>query len=559
MAKATQDQAEHMLSIFMGNQQCYGTHGEPDWDDGKSKWGIRSTAKTYSGPTTAQMWLDHLLGTTPLGIVPIMRVEEGGNILYPCWWGSIDVDDYKIDDIELVRKIQAFKYPLVTARSKSGGLHLFLFLSEPSQAAAVQAVLRDMAASMGLAGSEIFPKQTRIIDPEKDKGSWIVMPYFGDTFDGKLREQNGIKPGGSEMTLSEFLRAADAARTTLNEIRIKKAPKPRVNGHRGGDDPAVPFGDGPPCLQHLAATKVAEGGQDLALFAMGVYFKKAYPDDWEKHLEVANREYLTKPGTAEYLSDKIKSLRKKDYFYKCKDEPLLGHCNSILCRTREYGVKGGTTFPNITSMSKYDTKPPMYYVEVDGFHLELTADQLLDYRRFAYEVFTTEGSTITYGPMKDADWKSLLAVAMQNCEMLTPDPESGDKASFMRMLRVYVQNKSLARTRSELATTGKPWQDKEGDDPEHVGWYYLSVTHFEEFMTSESVKHRKKSWTETEIRNNLKKNYLTEGERQTVRGPSAARVTVYGGGKFRNIWRFAPDVFDEPSRAETPSNKETKI
>ena len=69
----------------------------------------------------------------------------------------------------------------------------------------------------------MFPKQTRLVD-ERDKGSWIVVPYFGGDFDGRLYHQRGVRPGGGDMTVEEFAAAAEAARTTTAEVRVRRAP-----------------------------------------------------------------------------------------------------------------------------------------------------------------------------------------------------------------------------------------------------------------------------------------------------------------------------------------------
>ena len=101
--------------------------------------------------------------------------------------------------------------------SKSGGLHLFLFLSEGAPAADVRDALRRAAEALGVGECEIFPKQD---DLRADgTGNWMIMPYFGGTYGGKLRLQRGLKKTGAEMTLAEFLTAAESERTTLADLR----------------------------------------------------------------------------------------------------------------------------------------------------------------------------------------------------------------------------------------------------------------------------------------------------------------------------------------------------
>jgi putative DNA primase/helicase len=220
-------EVERFAALLAGHGCASGTHGIPTWDEAKGKWSIKSTARTLKEGGTLAHYAAHLAGKTPLGIVPI-RADS------TCLFGCGDIDDYDIDAIALITEIERLKFPLVPCRSKSGGLHLFLFLREPEPAAAVQACLREMMAALGHPRAEIFPKQVALVH-DRDQGNWMVMPYFGDDFSGKLPNggklhmQYGLKRAGGEMTLGEFLRAAEAARTATAEIKVKK-PRAKSNG-----------------------------------------------------------------------------------------------------------------------------------------------------------------------------------------------------------------------------------------------------------------------------------------------------------------------------------------
>jgi hypothetical protein len=121
------DLAGRLLKLFAGNENHHGTHGEPQPRPGTLKMDITITAKTVMGPATLELWQTHLdpNETKPLGIIPICK--DG-----LCWWGCIDIDKYDINLIQIIARIERVKLPLVCARSKSGGLRCYLFLSAPS-------------------------------------------------------------------------------------------------------------------------------------------------------------------------------------------------------------------------------------------------------------------------------------------------------------------------------------------------------------------------------------------------------------------------------------------
>ena len=130
----TDTPAQRIMKLFAGNEENSGTHGIPDLDPNGVKWTIKSTAKTLAVPVTEALWQQHLDGKRPLGVIPI-RISDS-----KCFWGSIDIDQYDLDAGEIVARVEKAKLPLVPCRSKSGGLHLFLFANEPVPADAMQSV-----------------------------------------------------------------------------------------------------------------------------------------------------------------------------------------------------------------------------------------------------------------------------------------------------------------------------------------------------------------------------------------------------------------------------------
>lgn len=504
------------MALFSGNESHYGTHGEPDLDPiGGVKWEIKRTARTLRGATTLFMWQRHLSknNTAPLGVVPIRNDST-------CVFGSIDIDDYDVSVQDVIKKIEDAKLPLLPCRSKSGGLHLWLFLSAPAEAALVQSTLRDIAASVGYADCEIFPKQTRLLVEKGDMGNWMVMPYCGTTYGGRLKEQVGIKRTGAEMTIDEFIRAAEKLRVDPDKLTLVRVKKPRKE--------RAPFSDGPPCLVHLAASGIVQGGQNNALFHMGVYFKRANPEDWKKQLEDANQRFCRPPHPADKLVSVIRSLEKKDYAYKCKDQPMMAHCDAMACRGRKFGVGAGGTYPQITGISKLNTEPPLWFVDVEGSRLQMTTTELQDYRLFhrvCMEVTHKSFATISPGV-----WYGVLNEAMQNLTLIPAPEDIGLGGQFRELLATYLTNRQRGKEREDLLT-GRPWEDEEH------GRHYFRLSEFQRFLGREGMKK------------------LSEH-----RSMITSRVVKLGGGNYpmtikgrnRSFWWVPVEALDEEEPVETP-------
>jgi hypothetical protein len=77
-----------------------------------------------------------------------------------------------------------------------------------------------------------------------------------------------------------------------------------------------------------------------------------------------------------------KQLKRKDYFYRCNDQPIASHCNSPLCRTRKHGIGANGGTPLFSNLTKQDSDPPIWFLDVEGGRLELETDDLLNQNRF---------------------------------------------------------------------------------------------------------------------------------------------------------------------------------
>ena len=136
------------------------------------------------------------------------------------------------------------------------------------------------------------------------------------------------KSGGCHLIL--FLDFVKDYRVTPKELKAIKVLE---------TNDALP--EGPPCLQALVQQGFPQGTRNNGLFAIGVYCRKAFPDNWEQEIETKNTECMDPPLDSKEVQLIVKQVGKKDYNYKCNDQPLSSFCNSALCRTRKHGIGGG--------------------------------------------------------------------------------------------------------------------------------------------------------------------------------------------------------------------------
>jgi hypothetical protein len=93
-------------------------------------------------------------------------------------------------------------------------------------------------------------------------------------------------------------------------------------------------------------------------------------------------EYLDPPLPLNEVNIVAKQLEKKDYVYKCSDAPINAHCNKTLCLTRKHGVGAAVQGAVIANLRKYNSTPPVWFVDVNGEPLEMDTDALLNQATF---------------------------------------------------------------------------------------------------------------------------------------------------------------------------------
>ena len=426
-------------NIFRGLDRAYGQYRA-----GEQKENGKQGGKAYivKGQVTDQMWLDHLEGKHPsLGIVTIMDDSN-------CYWGCIDVDMYPLNLKEIVEKIASKALPLIVCRSKSGGAHIFIFTTEPVSAKLMRDKLSDISAFLGFANCEIFPKQIEIRADRGDTGNFLNLPYFGGS-DPEITQRFAIKLDGTPYTLLEFFELH--SKTALNTDQLKKLSTTQKAKSTGFD--------GPPCLEHLMNEKIPEGGRDNTLYQYAVYAKKKWPEVWADKVDEFNHTFMDPPMPSKQVLKTIGQHEKKDYQFKCKDQPMCSVCNASLCKSRQYGI--GNDYDHVvTDLTKYESDDSVWFLNVDGRRLCISTDEFFDQAKFRKSCMNSLNVLPNRLAAKDWDIRiqSLLAVV----EVIEMPEEVTKVGRFDSHLDSFLSDQGEAMSIDEILID-KAWtpQDEE--------------------------------------------------------------------------------------------------
>jgi hypothetical protein len=495
-------------AIFWGLDIAYGTYKiEKSREDGKQA----GKAVVVRQPPVDDLWQKHLEGVEPsLGIIPIRSDNT-------CIWGCIDIDQYPVDYKGLVHRIRHLKLPLVVCRSKSGGAHVFLFALEPVAAGEMQRYLRACASLLGQSGREIFPKQAEILVERGDTGNFLNLPYFGG--DRSLR--HAFDDEGNAVDLEGFYKLHEQYAQAL-PLQFPEEPK----------EVETPIKNGPPCLQALCAQGFPEGTRNNGLFNIGIYLRKAFPENWEDKLMEYNLKYLSPPLGMSELQVISKQLQKKEYRYKCKDAPINSFCNSGLCRTRAHGVGAdGPDSPTMSSLSKYNSDPPLWFLDVNGKRLELDTDAL--FNQMAFQKACIEKINMLPPTLKRQDWETVLNTLLKEMVELEHIQEAPEDTTvqgrFHDLIEEFCTHMHQAMDREELLL-GRPWVD------EDEGKVYFRIKDLEAHLR----------------RNNF--NGMTAPKMaQRMREMGGEPISLFLKGRTTRAWRV-PKFDKQDAPFETPSS-----
>ena len=414
-------------TIFTGLERAHGvTKINQSNGDGTK---VKGQSFVKREQVTDNHWKEHLQGTSSLGIIPINDNNK-------CRWGCIDIDTYAgFDHKKLIQKIKLLNLPLIVFRSKSGGAHVFLFANDYVEAKSMRDKLTQIKAVLGYGGSEVFPKQTELKSKD-DTGNFLNLPYFN----GDNTTRYAFKDDGTAASLEEFYGIYNNVKQL--DIGLIKVQRPESE-----------FSDGPPCIEALAQNKIGEGSRNNTLFHYGVYAKKKWQSEWKSRITMFNIQAMEKPLSDSEVSIITNQHEKKDWGYKCKDEPMCSMCDKTLCRTRKFGIGQDIMFPGLTDLQVIDLEDPYYYLNVDGERLYLENVKYLRQQSLFQEACMVQ---LKFRPptLKEKDWIIITNQLLNNAEVTKPAEGMSTEDQLNNHLEEFCLNRQVSTDKNDLKKGG---------------------------------------------------------------------------------------------------------
>jgi len=383
---------------------------------------------------------EHLFGNKQsLGVIPL---KEDNTVSF----AVIDIDiinnitplRHTIEEIEEL--LINFTLPLLPCKSKSGGIHLYIFFKEEIEASVVVSKLKEWIGLLGYAGAEVFPKQTKRANGS-DVGNAINLPYFNSEDTDRWAIIKGKK-----ISLEEFVKLAYLMRVTNEEFKNVNVEEKAGEEHK----------DAPPCIARLLIKGIEDGSRNNGVYDLGVYFKKKYPDTFQDEIMKVNGNLISPPLSPREIEATIKSLNNKDYFYKCKEYPICQYCDKEKCRARKYGLQtaGGNShlFSNLTKYKSNEGSGGgvRWCISFDNERCELNTEELLCQIKLQKRIL--EDTNKVYRPVKQNNWIEEIETLTREGNIIIDPEDSSEKGQFNQLLNIFLTNRMPSDQKKSLLT-----------------------------------------------------------------------------------------------------------
>ena len=451
---------EEFKKAFTGLERNFGfcniNNGYKDPDTGKIKF--KNGDYGWSGkPITDSDYQQHLDGTKSIGIQPC---NDDGLARF----GAIDIDPkiYKNLDVKYYLDIiQEKELPLIPTRSKSGGLHLYLFTKELVKAKIIKDFLEEVLFLFKLPiNTEIFPKQTKLgsnTDGDKINGNFINLPYFNKN------DRVALSPNGEEMSFELFLNCIELNKVTSDKLKELSSSIIQKELKGGAEE----FKDGPPCLEILSKNKMKDG-RDRFLYNYMVFAKKKYSDNWRDKVLQAGRNYFefNSTWTDDHIKMKIKTWDKETKGHTCSDELLAPVCVKSECVKRKFGIISDKkiNWPLMTNLQKIDFKPdPEYYFTVENKKGESVPVHAKDVNKIKDQKelrgLIMAQVDVLPPPIKAMEFYEMINALLDTVDTVQPAPGTRPMEILKKLLKEHINGPQATTYNSFLS--GNVLKDKE--------------------------------------------------------------------------------------------------
>ena len=175
-----------------------------------------------------------------------------------------------------------------------------------------------------------------------------------------------------------------------------------------------------------------------------MYAKKKFGENFEEEVHKFHHKYFDDPLRPKEIEKIIKQADKKDWGYKCKDQPMCSLCNKSKCRIRKYGVGDSNIITDVGNVLQYgDNEDTIYHVTVNNEQtIVCTIEELYDQHKFRKKCLVKLASMPSI--MKREDWDMYITTIVSKAIKVKSEFEMTPEGEFRNVLTRYISNQANA-------------------------------------------------------------------------------------------------------------------
>jgi hypothetical protein len=174
-------------------------------------------------------------------------------------------------------------------------------------------------------------------------------------------------------------------------------------------------------------------------------------------------QYLEPPLPLNEVNIVAKQLERKEYAYKCGDSPINSYCNKDLCRTRRFGVGAAVQGAAIANLRKYNSTPPVWFLDVNGEPLELDTEALQS--QGIFQKACMEQLNFMPRSLQRTAWEARISALMAEMRenesaVMEVSQDASTSGQFLEYLEEFCSHLQIASDKEEILLR-RPWTDED--------------------------------------------------------------------------------------------------
>ena len=175
-------------------------------------------------------------------------------------------------------------------------------------------------------------------------------------------------------------------------------------------------------------------------------------ETFEDEVHKFHHDYFEEALRPREIEKIIKQADKKDWGYKCKDQPMCSFCNKSKCRLRKFGIGESSVITDVGNVTQYGTNDDaIYHITINQEStIVCTVEELYDQHKFRKKCLV---KTKSMPPMMSrTDYDAFVTSLVSKAIEVKTDQEMTPEGQFKIILSKYISNQANAVDLDDILT-----------------------------------------------------------------------------------------------------------